>query len=93
MEECRLHDRIDYDWQCNLHLSDTFYLAKVKNISFGGALVYFYSSPPRLQSGDNCNICMIGEFLCEYSCEVVRAEAPYIALTFIGMHKFKAVEH
>jgi hypothetical protein len=36
---------------------------------------------------------MIGEFFCEYSCEVVRAETPNIALTFIGMHKFKAVEH
>lgn len=93
MAEHRRDKRVDCDETCVLRMGDFHHVAAVRNISFGGALVYFYSSPPRLQPGDNCNICMIGEFLCEYSCEVVRAEAPYIALTFIGMHKFKAVEH
>ena len=93
MAEHRHDNRVDCDETCILRLGDLHHVATVKNISFGGALVYLYSSPPSLQIGDNCSICMIGEFLCEYSCEVVRAETPNIALTFIGMHKFKAVEH
>ena len=93
MAELRNDRRVDCDETCMLHLGDLNHVATVKNISFGGALVHFHSSPPSLQIGDNCNISMIGEFHCEYSCEVVRAEAPNIALTFIGMHKYKAVEH
>jgi hypothetical protein len=93
MAEHRHDKRVDCDQTCILRLGELHHVATVKNISFGGALLYFYPSPPCLQAGDNCNISMIGEFLCEYSCEVVRVEAPDIALTFIGMHKFKAVEH
>jgi hypothetical protein len=65
----------------------------VKNISFGGALVHFNSSPPDLHIGDKLNICMNGEFLREYSCEVVRTETPNVALMFTGMQRFIAVEH
>lgn len=93
MAEHRHDKRVDCDETCIVRLGDLHHVATVKNISFGGALVHFYSSPPRLTIGDNCNISMIGEFLCEYSCEVVRAETPNIALTFIGMNKFKPVEN
>jgi len=93
MAEHRHDKRVDCDETCLLRRSDLHHVGTVKNISFGGALVHFHSSPPCLQIGDNCDISMIGEFLCEYSCEVVRAENPNIALMFIGMHKFKAVEH
>ena len=93
MAEHRHDNRVDCDESCILRLGDLHHIATVKNISFGGALVHFDSSTPRFHIGDICNISMIKEFICEYSCEVVRAETPNIALTFIGMHKFKAVEH
>jgi hypothetical protein len=93
MAEHRHDMRVNCEEECILHLEDLHHFAKVKNISFGGALVHFDSMQPTLRIGDKCNISMNGEFLREYSCEVVRAETPDVALTFIGMHKFKAVEH
>ena len=84
MEECRLHDRIDYDWQCNLHLSDTFYLAKVKNISLVGALVHFNDSLPGVHVGDKFKMSLNGELICRYDCKVVRVDASHIAVRFIG---------
>ena len=93
MVEYRHAKRIDCNETCVLRMGDVNHVATVKNISFGGALVHFDSPTPRLHIGDICNISMIKEFICEYSCEVVRDETPRIGLMFIGMHKFKAVDH
>ena len=84
MEECRLHNRIDYDWQCSLHLCDTFYSAKVKNISLVGALVHCNDSLPGVLVGDQCKMSLNGELICKYDCKVVRVEASHIAVRFIG---------
>ena len=96
MAEHRHDKRIECDDTCILLLGDLHHVAKIKNISFGGALVHFNPSPPILQIGDICNISIIskiGAFSFKYSCEVVRTETPNIALTFISMHKLNAVEH
>lgn len=93
MAEHRHDIRVDCGETCIVRLGDLHHVATVKNISFGGALVHFNSSPPRLRNGDICNISMDGEFLREYSCEVIRTETPDIGLIFTGMRKFKVVEH
>jgi len=93
MAEHRHEIRVDCDETCVVRLGGLDHVATVKNISFGGALVNFYYSPPSLHIGDKCSISMKGEFLSEYSCEVVRADTPTIALMFTGNHKFKAAEH
>jgi hypothetical protein len=85
--------RIYCDETCVLRLGDIHQITTVKNISFGGALVHFDSSPPKLHIGDKCNISMNGVFLREYSCVVVRAGTPNIAVSFTGMRKFEVVEH
>ncbi|MDD2581229.1 MAG: PilZ domain-containing protein [Desulfuromonadaceae bacterium] len=93
MAEHRHDIRVDCEDKCILHMGDLHYIATVKNISFGGALVNLYSPQPGLHTGDKCDISMDGKFIREYSCEVVREEAPNVALTFTGMHKLKAVLH
>ena len=96
MAEHRHDKRIECDDTCILLLGDLHHVAKIKNISFGGALVHFHSSSPSLQIGEICNISIVGKngaFPFKYSCEVVRSEAPDIALTFISMHKLKVFEH
>ena len=93
MAEHRHDKRIDCDETFILRLGDLHHIATIKNISFSGALVHFDSSPPNLHIGDKCNISMNGVFLREYSCEVVRAKTPNIALSFTGMRKFEVVEH
>lgn len=87
MEECRLHNRTDYDCRCHLHLSDTYYLANVKNISLAGALVHFNDSLPSLHVGDKCKVSLNEEIMCKYDCKVVRVEPSKIALRFIGFTK------
>lgn len=93
MAEHRHEKRVECDETCVLSRGDSHQVATVKNISFGGALVHFYSLPPNLHIGENCSISVNEEFLCEYSCEVVRAEAPNFALMFTGMRTFKIVTH
>ena len=90
MAEHRHRIRINCDETCLLILGDLHHVVKIINISFGGALVHFYSSPPTLHIGDTCSISMSGEIIREYSCEVVRAETPNFALMFTSMRKFKA---
>jgi PilZ domain len=93
MAEHRHDKRIDTNETCILRLRDIHYVATVTNISFGGALLHFFSPPLNLHVGDNCNISIHDEFLGEYACEVVRYEAPYVALSFTGMTKLRYVEH
>jgi hypothetical protein len=93
MTEHRHHNRFDIEDDCKLQLNYLYYSGTVKNISFGGALVHLYDPLPELHVGDICDISMDGEFLREYSCEVVRVKTPDIGLMFTGMAKLKAVTH
>jgi hypothetical protein len=86
----RLHKRLDCEDHCFLHLGDTFHAGIVRNISLGGALVHFYHP---LTVGDNCRISMNKGLLCEFTCEVVRVEAPNVALRFIDIDITDAFEH
>ena len=93
MVEHRSDIRADCEDKCVLHQGVLHHLATVKNISFGGALVHFNTMQPTLHIGENCDITVNGEYLREYSCEVVRIEAPDIALKFTGMRKLKVAIH
>jgi hypothetical protein len=95
MPENRHHNRVDYEKNCQLRLGNWYYLARVKNISLDGALVDFYAPPPDLHVGDYCEVSMSmdGDYLGEYSCEIVRVETSHIALKFTGMNKLKVVLH
>jgi len=85
--------RVVTDATCLLSLGNLHHIASVKNISFNGALVHFSTKPPSLDVGDKCNFFIIGEFIREYSCNVVRVETQKIALMFNGMHKVTAAEY
>ena len=95
MPEHRHNSRMDYEKNCQLRLGNWYYLARLKNISFDGALVNFYVPPPDLHVGDYCEVSinMDGDSLGEYSCEIVRVDDANIALKFTGINKFKAVLH
>lgn len=93
MTDYRLHIRLDCEDRCHLHLRDSFYSAMVKNISLGGALVYFYDPLPAIHVGDNCKVSLGEDLACEYICEVVRVETSNVALRFIDMDISTAVEH
>jgi len=82
MAEYKRRIRIDSEERCQLLLRDSSYLAKVKNISSGGALIHFYDPLPDLHVGDNCKVRMNEESTSEYSCEVVRVENSDIAVMF-----------
>jgi hypothetical protein len=88
--ERRLHKRLDCEDHCFLHQGDSFYSGLIKNISMGGALVRF-SYP--LTVGDNCKVSMNGGLLCKFICEVVRVEAPNVALRFIDIDTCDDVTH
>ena len=84
MKEQRRNIRIACAEKCVLHLRNWLYLASVKNISFGGALV---QSPIHdLHVGDYCKVTMDGTTIREYSCKIVRVDAVDVALTFTDMH-------
>jgi hypothetical protein len=89
MSDHRRHKRLDCEDHCFLHLGDSFYSGLIKNISLGGVLVHF-SNP--LTVGDNCKVSLNGGLLCEFICEVVRVEAPNVALRFIDIDTSDAVE-
>ncbi len=95
MPEHRNNSRMDYEKNCQLRLGNWYYLARLKNISFDGALVNFYAPPPDLHIGDYCEVSinMDGDYLGEYSCEIVRVDDANIALKFTGINKLKAVLH
>jgi hypothetical protein len=82
MAEHKRRVRVDCDDRCRLLLKDSSYLAKVKNISFGGALIHFYEPLPDLHVGDNCKVRINAESGSEYDCEVVRVEQFDIAVMF-----------
>lgn len=86
MGEHRHHIRRDDGELCHLRLGDLYYLATVRNISLGGALLHFYTPPARFQVGDNCQLSLDGGDLCDYDCEVVRVETSDVAMKFIGMN-------
>jgi hypothetical protein len=81
----RLNKRVGRDNRCHLHLGDSYYAGLIKNISMGGALVHFYEPLPGLHVGDNCKLRLGEELTCEFICEVVRVEAPDVALRFIDI--------
>ena len=83
MKEHRLSKRYNSDKVCLLELGNEFYPAKLKNISFGGALVFTPNMQHGLSIADKCTICMNGEFSREYSCKVIRVESCQVALEFI----------
>ena len=91
MTEQRHDIRDDCEEKCIMHLGDLYYVARVKNISFGGALVDFKFSTQGLHVGENCDIIMDGGSNREYSCEVVRVGVHKVALTFTNFHVFKSV--
>jgi len=93
MTDHRLHKRLDCEESCRLLLKDSFYSGIVENISLGGALVHFYNPLPGVHVGDNCKVVLGRELTCGYICEVVRVGTSNVALRFIGMHRFKAVEN
>lgn len=82
----RLHKRFNCERLGYLHLSDSSYLAAVKNISSSGALVYFYNLLPSVHVGNICKVGLKGDpFFKKYDCEVVRVEPSKIALRFLGI--------
>ena len=95
MPEYRNNSRTDYEKNCHLRLGNWYYLARLKNISFDGALVYCYAPPRDLHVGDHCEVSlsMDGVYRGEYSCEIVRVDNSNIALKFTGKNKLKAVLH
>lgn len=93
MAEHKRRMRVDCEEQCRLLLRDSSYLATVKNISFGGALIHFYESLPDLHVGDRCKVRMNGESIREYSCEVVRIGTSDVAVMFSGVERLFAVMH
>ncbi len=86
----RHHKRLDCEDHCFLHLEDSLYTGIIKNISLGGALVHFFHP---LAVGDNCKLSMSKGLLCEFTCKVVRVEAPNVALKFIDIDITDAFEH
>jgi len=85
--EHRHHYRVDCEESCRLYLEDWFYPAKVKNISYGGALLSIEVPHTDLHVDDNCEVRVDVKPLREYSCKVVRVEPSHIAVTFTGMRK------
>jgi len=86
MAEHRIHNRINDEERCHLRLNDSYYLATVKNVSMGGALVDLYFPPVGLHTGNNCQVSIDGGKLYNYDCKIVRIENSNIALKFIGKH-------
>ena len=93
MEERRHDKRVICGDSCIVYLGDLHQVAKVMNISFGGALLQFNFPPTRFRAGANCTMSVGGEFPREYSCKVTWVENPYVALMFIGLHEFETVDH
>ena len=93
MIEHRLHNRVDYEEKCLLQIRNEYYPAKVKNISFGGALVVSYNPLIGLNVGDCCSVSVNGEPPSEYHCKVARIEISSLALEFTDRHIFKSVDH
>ena len=88
MVEHRLHNRVDYEEKCLLQIRNEYYPAKVKNISFGGALVVSYNPLIGLNVGDCCNVSVNGESPGDYPCKVARIDTSSIALEFTGKQMF-----
>ncbi|GFE56413.1 PilZ domain-containing protein [Geobacter sp. AOG1] len=87
MREHRHHCRVDCEENCRLYLEDWYYPAKVKNISYSGALLNISVPHTDIHVGDNCEFRVEVKPLHEYSCKVVRVEPSSIALTFNEIRK------
>lgn len=86
MANHRHYIRVDDGERCNLRLGDSYFLATVKNISLGGALMEIYFPPKHLKAGNSCQVSLDGGSLYSYDCEVVRVENSKIALRFLNTH-------
>ena len=81
----RFNKRRDCEEYCHLHLLNSFYPARVENISMGGALVHFFYLQPGLHVGDTIKMTLKREITFEFNCEVIRVEASNVALKFIDI--------
>ena len=86
----RLNKRLDCEEFCHLHLRDSFYPARVENISLGGALVHFFYPLPGIRVGDNIKMTLSRETTFEFDCEVIRVVASDVALKFIDIDVTKS---
>jgi hypothetical protein len=81
----RLNKRRDCEEYCHLHLKDSFYPARVENISMGGALVHFFYLQPGIHIGDMIKMTLKREITIVCDCEVIRVESSNVALRFIDI--------
>lgn len=89
MVEHRHNIRVNCADKCVLHMRNWLYMATVKNISFGGALVH--SPVHDIRVGEKCSITINGTTLREYFCKVVRIKSSDIGLMFTGMQRRQGV--
>ncbi len=85
MQDPRLRYRVDCEEKCRLYLADWYYPAKIKNVSYSGALVNISVPYADIHVGDNCEVRLDVNSLREYSCKVVRVESSDIAIMFTGV--------
>jgi hypothetical protein len=84
MEDQRLNIRLNYEWQCNVHLVNSSYCAMTKNISSSGVLVQFLDQLSDVHVGDKCILSLNKGLLLRYDSEVVRVEASHIAFRLLS---------
>ena len=77
MKNQRLNIRLKYEWQCNVHLTESSYSATTKNISSSGVLVHFPAPLSDVHVGDKCILSLNRGLLLRYDSEVVRVGVQY----------------
>ena len=91
MDDKRQNTRIDSEKRCHLLWSDSFYPAIIKNVSLGGALLFFDKPIPDVHSGGVCYVHLdVDHSLshhCTYASKVIRVFNSGIALRFTGLNE------